>query len=60
MIKECLPKVEIKFLKISYVRMLFLVSLLLNKARAGLCWYLEIAFIRYVCMCVSAPVVINN
>jgi len=28
MIKECLPKVGIKLLKISYVRTLFLVSLL--------------------------------
>jgi len=27
MIKECLPKVGIKILKISYVRILFLVSL---------------------------------
>jgi len=29
MIKECLPKVGIKILKISYVRILFLASLLI-------------------------------
>jgi len=28
MIKECLPKVEIKLLKIPHVRILFLISLL--------------------------------
>jgi len=28
MIKECVPKVEIKLLKVSHVRILFLVSLL--------------------------------
>jgi len=51
--------------KISYVRILFLVSLLLNQARDGLRlardFFLEITFVRGVsmCLCVSAPEAIN-
>ena len=60
MIKECLPKVVIKLLKISYVRILLLVSLLFvavincysvfkpgaHRPSAGAHdWFLEIAFV---------------
>jgi len=53
MIKECLPKVGIKLLKISYVRTLFLISLLFCSSDQSLLSFLNFKFFNILVLTIK-------